>query len=47
MFLVRPEYIDAARDGVIRKYGSMESYFREGLGISDEMARRLRNELLE
>lgn len=47
MFLVKPEYLEAARDGVLRKYGSMESYFREGLGISDETIRKLRNELLE
>jgi protein-tyrosine phosphatase len=47
MFLVKPEYIDAAHDEVIRKYGSMDSYLRKGLGISDEMISDLRNELLE
>lgn len=47
MFLVKPEYLDAAHDEVIRRYGSMESYFRKGLGISDETISRIRNELLE
>ena len=47
MYLVKPEYIDAARDAVIRKYGTMESYLHQGLGISEEMISQLRNELLE
>ena len=47
MFLVKPEYLDAAHDAVIRKYGSMDSYLRQGLGISDEMIQKLRSELLE
>jgi protein-tyrosine phosphatase len=47
MFLVKPEYLDAARGEVIRRYGSMESYLRNGLGISDGMINKLRNELLE
>ena len=47
MYLVKPEYIDAARDAVIRKYGSMESYLHQGLGVSEEMISQLRNELLE
>jgi len=47
MYLVKPEYLDAARDAVIRKYGSMEFYLREGLGISDEVIHKLRSELLE
>ncbi len=47
MFLVKPEYLDIAHDEVIRRYGSMESYLRKGLGISDEMISKLRSELLE
>jgi protein-tyrosine phosphatase len=47
MYLVKPEYLDAARDAVIRKYGSMDSYLRDGLGISDETIHKLRSELLE
>lgn len=47
MFLVKPEYIDAAHDEVIRRFGSMESFLRKGLGISDETINKLGNELLE
>ncbi len=47
MFLVKPEYLDAAHDEVVRRYGSMESYLQKGLGISDEMINKLRSELLE
>jgi protein-tyrosine phosphatase len=47
MFLVKREYIEAAHDEVIRRYGSMDSYLRKGLGISDEVINKLRNELLE
>lgn len=47
IFLVKPEYLDAAHDEVIRRYGSMESYLRKGLGISDETINKLRSELLE
>jgi protein-tyrosine phosphatase len=47
MFLVKHEYLDTAHDEVIRRYGSMESYLRKGLGISDEMISKLRSELLE
>lgn len=36
-----------AHDEVIRRFGSMESYLRNGLGISDEMIHTLQSELLE
>ena len=47
MFLVKPEYLEAARDEAVRRYGSMDAYLRNGLGISDEMIDKLRSELLE
>jgi protein-tyrosine phosphatase len=47
MYYVKPEYIDTARQDVIDKYGSMENYIRQGLGISDELVAQLRKELLE
>jgi protein-tyrosine phosphatase len=47
LLLVKPEYIDAAHDAVIRKYGSMEAYLKKGLGISKGTIRKLRKELLE
>jgi protein-tyrosine phosphatase len=47
MYYVKPEYIDAAHQEAIKKYGSMENYLKKGLGISDETINRLRSELLE
>jgi protein-tyrosine phosphatase len=47
MFLVKPEYLEAAHEAVVRRYGSMESYLRKGLGISDAVINKLRSELLE
>jgi protein-tyrosine phosphatase len=47
MYYVKPEYIDAAHQAVIKKYGSMGNYLKQGLGISDETINRLRSELLE
>lgn len=47
MFYVKLEYIDAAHQDVINKYGSMEAYFNKALGISKDMIKRLRKELLE
>lgn len=47
MYYVKPEYIDAAHQDVISRYGSMEAYIKKGLGISDELIVRLRKELLE
>ena len=47
MYVVSAEYIDAARDAAIRKYGSMENYISEGLGIPDETVAKLRKELLQ
>lgn len=47
MYYVKPEYIDAAHQDVIRKYGSMEAFIKKGLGISDELVIKLRKELLE
>lgn len=32
---VRPEYLQAAFDEVERKYGSMDAYIRQGLGLTD------------
>jgi protein-tyrosine phosphatase len=47
MYYVMPEYIDGALQEVISKYGSMESFLRKGLGISDELIAQFRKELLE
>jgi protein-tyrosine phosphatase len=47
LYYVEAEYIDAAHQEAIRKYGSMDAYLRKGLGISDEMINKLRKELLD
>lgn len=39
---VRREYLDAAFEQVDTDYGSMDAYFRDGLGITDELEGALR-----
>lgn len=46
-FLVKPDYIDAAHDEIIQRYGSMEAYIRNGLGIPDDLVKKLREALLQ
>ena len=47
LFTVAPTYLDGARQEMVDEYGSVDNYIREGLGISDEMRDRLRDELLD
>ncbi|MBU4175103.1 MAG: tyrosine-protein phosphatase [Actinobacteria bacterium] len=47
LFWLTPAEFDATHQAMTDNYGSVESYIREGLGISDEMRDRLRDELLE
>ncbi|MGW0732736.1 tyrosine-protein phosphatase [Streptomyces sp. NPDC002851] len=42
---VVPAYLDAALEEVESRYGSMEKYVRDGLGIPDEGVTRIRNRL--
>ncbi|MFE3863101.1 tyrosine-protein phosphatase [Streptomyces goshikiensis] len=42
---VFPSYLEAALDEVAARYGSMEKYVREGLGVPDETTRALRDRL--
>jgi protein-tyrosine phosphatase len=46
-YILQGAYIDAALEQAVEDYGSMESYVREGLGITDVEIERLRSELLE
>jgi protein-tyrosine phosphatase len=39
-------YVDGVLEQAVEEYGSMESYIRDGLGITDEEVERLREELL-
>jgi protein-tyrosine phosphatase len=43
---VRPEYLEAAIAEARRGYGSIEGYFRDGLGVGDETVRALRQRLV-
>jgi protein-tyrosine phosphatase len=40
-------YIDATRDEISKRYGSMDRYLKKGLGLSDDDTARLRAALLE
>lgn len=41
-YILRPEYIDASRDGAVKKYGSLDRYLEERLGVSDPRRNKLR-----
>jgi protein-tyrosine phosphatase len=44
---VRPDYLEAALDEVRRRFGSIEGYFEEGLGIDSRSREALRAAFLE
>jgi protein-tyrosine phosphatase len=46
-YILQGAYIDAALEQAVEDYGSMESYIRDGLGISDQEVEDLRIQLLE
>lgn len=47
-FLVQgASYIDASFDEMVKEYGSVDNFIRDGLGLSDQEINRLRDELLE
>ena len=46
-YILQGGYIDGARDAAIEKYGSMDAYIREGLGLDDDEVRNLRVQLLD
>ena len=46
LFTAREEYYDALTEA-LRQAGGFESYLREGLGVTEEMHRRLRERYLE
>ena len=45
-YILQPEYIDASLDEAVKKYGSMDNYIRDGLGIPDNELANLREQLL-
>jgi len=46
-YILQDAYIDAALEQAIEDHGSMESYIRDGLGLSDEDVAALKKQLLE
>jgi protein-tyrosine phosphatase len=44
---VRPEYLQAALDMMVKKYGSIDGYIRKGLGITDKERARFKKQMLE
>jgi protein tyrosine/serine phosphatase len=46
-YILQDTYIDAALEQAIEDHGSMESYIRDGLGLSDDEVVALKNQLLE
>lgn len=45
-YILQSEYIDASLDEAVKRYGSMENYIREGLGITEKELVSLREQLL-
>ncbi len=46
-YILQGDYIDASLDEAVKRYGSMDNYIRNGLGVSDKEVERLRSALLE
>jgi len=46
-YVLEDTYIDAALDEIVKEFGSMEVFIRNGLGLSDDEILQLQKELLE
>jgi len=46
-YILQPTYIDASLDEAVKRHGSMRKYIRDGLKITDEEVKQLRDALLE
>jgi protein-tyrosine phosphatase len=46
-YILRGDYIDASHEEIIKRYGSVDAYVREGLGLTREDIKQLRMVLLE
>ncbi len=46
-YILEADYIDASLDEAVKRYGSMDDYIREGLGITDNEISDLREQLLD
>ena len=47
LYRVQPEFLDAAFEAVRQKYGNLDTYFREGLGLREAERARLQELYLE
>ena len=46
-YILEAEYIDASLDEAVKRYGSIDKYIREGLGVTDKELANLREQMLE
>lgn len=46
-YILKGDYIDAARDQIVKKYGGIEGYLKDGLKLTKAEIGRLREQLLE
>ena len=46
-YILEADYIDASLDEAVKRYGSMDDYIREGLGLTDNEISDLREQLLD
>jgi len=46
LFAVTEGYLQESHDTVREHFGSLDGWFRDGLGLSDDVADRLRTRLL-
>jgi protein-tyrosine phosphatase len=47
MAMVRPAYLDVALDEMAHRFGTIEAYFADGLGLDARVQERLRNVFVE
>lgn len=46
-YIQKGEYIDATRDEILKRYGSIEGYMKQGLGLTDTEITKLRERMLK
>jgi protein-tyrosine phosphatase len=46
-YILRGDYIDATRDEILKKYGSIDGYLNKGLGLTKRDIQKLRERLLK
>lgn len=46
-YIQQGEYIDASREEILKRYGSVDGYLTDGLGLTRNEIQQLRNRLLE